>query len=189
MEPLAWSMILLAVCLLLLVIEMFVPSGGLLGILSLTLLIASIVMAFYESYLAGAIVLIVVAVSIPILFAIAVRIWPSTPIGRQILMKRMEEEEVLPKNSLHDEVKSLIGRVGRAKSKMLPSGAILIDGKTYDAISEGMAVDEGDYVKVVSVRTNRPVVHRVDQEAQSGQTGDDMLAAPIDQLGIEGIDD
>lgn len=189
MDPLAWSVILLAACLLLVTVEIFVPSGGLLGILSLTLLIAAIVMAFMHSYFSGAIVVMVVAVSIPVLFAIAVRIWPNTPIGRQILGRKMEEEEVLPKSGYHDEIQSLIGRVGKAKSKMLPSGAIVIDGKTFDAVAEGMAVEEGDYVKVVSIRTNRPVVHRVEQNTIGGETSDDMLAAPIDQLGIDGIDD
>jgi membrane-bound ClpP family serine protease len=189
MDPLAWSIILLGVSLVVVVIEVFVPSGGILGIISLVLLIAAVVMAFTHSYVAGTIVLLTVAVSIPLLFWVAVKVWPSTPIGRQILMKTFQESEVLPTGGHYQEIQSLVGRVGRAKTKMLPSGSIVIDGKTYDAISNGFPIESGAYVKVVSIRTNRPVVYPIDQEEISGDSPADMLAAPIDQLGIEGFDD
>jgi len=77
---------------------------------------------------------------------------------------------------------------------MLPSGAIVLDGRTYDAVSEGMAIDAGAVVKVVAVKTNRIVVRPTDQELTSAdfssqQEAADVLSQPIDSLGIEGFDE
>jgi hypothetical protein len=44
---------------------------------------------------------------------------------------------------------------------MLPSGLIRIDGRSYDASSEGMPIEAGQRVKVVDVQTNRLVVRLV----------------------------
>jgi hypothetical protein len=41
---------------------------------------------------------------------------------------------------------------------MLPSGLVLIDGKSYDAVSDGMAIEPGQAIIVVSVSTQRLVV-------------------------------
>jgi hypothetical protein len=41
---------------------------------------------------------------------------------------------------------------------MLPSGSVIIDGKTYDAVSEGVAIEAGQPIMVVSVSTQRLVV-------------------------------
>ena len=48
MTPLFWIVVLLAVGLLVMVLEVFVPSGGILGFVSVVAIIAAIVMAFVE---------------------------------------------------------------------------------------------------------------------------------------------
>lgn len=48
MDPLAWSVLLLLLGLTLVVLEVFVPSGGILGLLSIGALISSITLAFYH---------------------------------------------------------------------------------------------------------------------------------------------
>ena len=61
-------------------------------------------------------------------------------------------EDVLPDDPEKERLKGLIGRTGRAKSKMLLSGVITIDGRTVDAVSESMPVEVGQTVRVVQVR-------------------------------------
>jgi hypothetical protein len=41
---------------------------------------------------------------------------------------------------------------------MLPSGLVVIDGKTYDAVSEGKPIEAHETVLVVAVSTQRLVV-------------------------------
>jgi hypothetical protein len=59
---------------------------------------------------------------------------------------------------------------------MLPSGLVLIDGKTYDAVSEGMPIESGAQIIVVHVSTQRLVV-RPDHTIQA-ELADAQPAAP-----------
>ena len=53
--------------------------------------------------------------------------------GKRLLPTIPTAEEVLPDNEERRRLRQLVGRVGRAKSKMLPSGAVVIDGQMIDA--------------------------------------------------------
>ena len=52
-------------------------------------------------------------------------------------------DEVLPDSDRRRNLKTLVGKIGKAKSLMLPSGAVDIEGTTVDALSEGMAIEAG----------------------------------------------
>lgn len=195
MTPLAWSICLLIAAIALIAMEMFVPSGGLLGFLSAVAILASVIIAFTAGARTGLLMLVVTIVVVPAVLASAVRWWPHTPIGQLMLIARPEHpDDVLPDTEEYRGLKSLIGKVGRSKSKMLPSGSIVIEGRTYDAVSEGMAIDAGVAVKVVAVKTNRIVVRATDQAVTSTALSSandpaDVLSQPIDSLGIEGFDE
>jgi membrane-bound ClpP family serine protease len=190
-----WSIVLLIVALALIVLELFIPSGGVLGFLAAIAAIASIVVAFVDGPRQGMIMLIVTGVLIPIVLVSAVRWWPHTPIGRLILIGRPEDpDDVLPDSEEYRGLRELIGKVGETKSKMLPSGAIVLDGRTYDAVSEGMPIDAGSRVKIVAVRTNRIVVQPTDslpepQASAEDKEGEDLLSRPVDSLGLDGLND
>ena len=102
---------------------------------------------------------------------------------------------MLPDNPHFRSLRELVGKVGKAKSLMLPSGAIVIDGRVIDAVSEGMAIEAGQSVKVVEVRANRVVVRPLTPEEeqqlarQQEDSPDDLLSRPIDTLGLDPFDD
>ena len=107
----------------------------------------------------------------------------------------------------------LQGRVGVAKTKMLPSGAIIIDGTAYDAISDGMPIDPGEPVRVISVRANRVLVRPATvQEAlenaapgatpppapsaiaaagapASADEPADLLSRPLEEMDLDGLEE
>ena len=85
----------------------------------------------------------------------------------------------------------MVGKVGTARTPMLPSGAISIDGRTIDAVSQGLAIDPGARVVVVEVKANRVVVRpAADGERPSGPKGvEDVLSQPLDALGLDPLDD
>lgn len=195
MDPLVWSFCLLFAAIALIVLELFIPSGGLLSFLSAVAVLASVIVAFTAGPRAGLLMLVITLVIVPGILASAVRWWPHTPIGQLILIARPEDpDDVLPDTEEYRGLRPLIGKVGKSKSVMMPSGAIVIEGRTHDAVSEGRAIDAGATVKVIDVRTNRLVVRPTDEAVTStvappANDAADVLSQPIDSLGIEGFDE
>ncbi|HEY2761108.1 MAG TPA: hypothetical protein VGI75_10200, partial [Pirellulales bacterium] len=115
--PIFWSAMLLLVGLSLLMAEIFVPSGGLIGFLSFLSITAAIVMAFYQSGpVMGVSFLIVSFVAVPCALAAAFRFLPYTPMGKRLLPDLPTAEQVLPDSDERRRLRELLGRVGRAKS-------------------------------------------------------------------------
>jgi len=185
-------MLLLILGIVLVFLEVFVPSGGILGLLAGCSVLASIVVAFSDGLVTGTVVLAVAILVVPLVVVSAVKWWPHTPLGKLVLAKRPEsEDEVLPDTEEYHR-EEMIGTTGVAKSDLLPSGDVQIDGRIYDAVSAGMAIGRGEPVKVVAVEIQRLVVRPLVQsetEPVRRNGTDDVLSTPIDSLGIEPFDD
>jgi membrane-bound serine protease (ClpP class) len=191
MNPLAWSILLMLLGLALIVLEVFLPSSGIIGFLSIASLLASIILAFYQcGPVVGVAFLAAAAVAVPSALVLAFRYWPSTPMGRRLLLDIPKSEEVLPDTPLRRKLRQLVGKVGTAKSLMLPSGAIVVDGLTFDALSEGMAIEAGQRVRVVEVRGNRVLVRPAEENEKAEPANpDDVLSQPIESLGLDPFED
>jgi membrane-bound ClpP family serine protease len=196
MSPVFWAAILLLVGLTLVMVEIFIPSGGVIGFLSFASIIAAIVMAFYQSGpTVGIMFLSVSCVAVPAVLATAFRLLPGTPMGKRLLPDIPSAEDVLPDREDRRRLRQLVGRVGRSKSKMLPSGAVMIDGQTIDAMSEGQPIEAEEPVRVIDVRGTMVVVRPVDENAadevarRQARPDDDILSRPIDSLGLDPFDD
>jgi len=188
MEPWAWAILLLGFGMGLAVLEVFFPSGGILAFLTVCSVAGSVWMGFRSGAAAGFGVLATAVIGLPVIVILALRWWPETAMGRRILLKVLTSEDVLPHSPKQESLKSLVGQVGQAKSKMLPSGAVSIDGRTIDAVSEGMPVEPGQHVRVVEVRGNRVMVRLIDDESPS-ETDANPLSRPIDSLGLDPFDE
>ena len=193
--PLFWSFVLLAAGLLLLVVEFFVPSGGLLAIASALAMFASIVIGFLVSFTWGMIMSMVVAVIVPITLALTIRWWPYTSMGRAVMNRRPDDPpvDVLPDDEHHRKLKALPGRVGEAINDMLPNGFIRVDGEKFDAVSIGGVIDAGQRIEVVRVEGGRIQVRVTSREPEAANEDKAHVASPLEQsiedLGIEGLDD
>jgi membrane-bound ClpP family serine protease len=175
----------------LVVLEVFVPSGGVIAFLAFVTVAASVVLAFRDGTKSGLIVLSLACIFVPLALTLALRVWPSTPMGRRLLLNPPTADEVLPDAEYQRELRSLVGRVGKAKSLMVPSGACEFDGQVVNAVSEGVAIDAGQAVRVTDVRGNRVVVRPYDGKplpAQATQT-DPELSRPIETLGFDPFED
>ncbi len=74
MSPVFWAAILLLVGLSLVMVEIFIPSAGVIGFLSFASIIAAIVMAFYQSGpTIGIMFLSVSCIAVPAVLAMAFR--------------------------------------------------------------------------------------------------------------------
>jgi membrane-bound serine protease (ClpP class) len=189
----AWAIILLLAGCVLVVLEVFIPSGGTISVLAAVSFIAAVIIASWESPttgpLTGLIFFGVTVCAVPIVVATAFKYWPRTRMGKAFLGELQSEKEVIP----DDPRRALLGRVGVARSKMLPSGAVEVDGHMIDAVTQGQAIEPGAYVVVAEVRANRVVVRPASGDErpgnQSAQELKDMLSRPIDELGIDSLED
>ncbi len=188
-DALLWSILLLLLGLGLIALELFIPSGGVLGVLAALAIIGSLAVAFSGGWVTGIIMLVATMVILPLVLAAAVHYWPRTPIGRMIILEAPQSgDDVLPDAPQHRQLQDLIGKRGVAKTKMLPSGAIVIEGRVYDAFSEGMAIDPGEPIRVTAIRTNRVVVVLDDAPGDRLGESSDMLAQPAGSLGLESFE-
>ena len=183
-----WALILLIAGLCILALELFVPSVGMLGIFAGCLILAAVVMGFLSDSMSGMIFLMVALLVVPVMLILMSKIWPHTPIGRRLLADDETLTDVLPQGDYYDRA-DLAGRIGVAKSKMLPSGQVVIDGQKYDAVSDGFAIQAGDRVKVVSVKENRIYVQPCEEDESSDSNkqvaSDDILDQPIKEFDLD----
>ena len=174
--------------------ELFVPSAGMLGIVAIIFLVSGIIVGFTVSFSLGMTLMIVTLLAILLLFALMVKIWPKTPIGRRILLTPVDSpDDVLPHSKYLDDIRETVGQLGIAKTKMLPSGIVMINGKKFDALSDGLPIDQGAAIKVVAIKGNRIVVQphegTVSDSADLPASDQDFLSQPIEELGLDGLDD
>ncbi len=189
MDPIIWSVLLLLLGLVLVCAEIFIPSGGILGFLSIASLMAGIALAFYHRGTeVGLLFLIATALAVPGALALAFRYWPQTPMGRRLLLDVPSGQEVLPDSPQRQRLKQLVGKFGVAKSLMMPSGAVVVDGNTIDAMSEGIPIEAGQTIEVIEVHGTRVLVRPVDEKSRS-IASDDVLSRPIESLGLDSMED
>lgn len=186
-QTLLAAIVLLALGIGCMVLELFIPSAGMLGILSALLILGAIVLAFLSGPMAGLGMTLTVTLLIPIFLAAAVRYWPDTPLGRLVLLRLPASDEVLPETEAYRSLQGLIGKRGLAKSVMLPSGVVSVEGKTYDAISNGLPIEPGQKIRVIGLDTQRLVV-RVDDEPFK-EPPEQLLERPFSESPLPGIED
>ena len=172
---------LFALCYALLVMEFFIPSGGVLGVAAAVAGLTSAVIAFTHSLNAGLWTVSLFLVSTPVVMTSLVRLWPRTSMGQKMLNRRPNQLDPggTPRTTPRGTpLSSLVSRVGVARSDLLPSGTIEVDGEKIDAVSEGMAIDRGDPVFVTRLLGNRIRVRPANEREQEGEQSSSNPGSP-----------
>jgi membrane-bound ClpP family serine protease len=155
-SDLTWPILFVAAALTLFIIEVFIPSGGLIGVLAIGLLLVGIWKAFQVSTATGMKFSIAVLMLLPVAFVVAVQLWPRTPMAKWAFLKPPTREEIEPDRGARLEL--LIGQFGRAVSPLRPSGLVDFDGRRLDGLSEEGLIPAGALVRAVGVRGQAIVV-------------------------------
>jgi membrane-bound ClpP family serine protease len=142
--------------------ELFIPSGGVLGILSALCLIAAIVIAFNQSMNAGLIFLVIVLIALPLSVGLGLTFWPHTYFGRKMTLPKPEPQDVNPATAAHRELQALVGQVGRTLTQLHPSGLTEINGRRVDTMAEGMIIDPDKLVRVIAIKGNNVIVRQLE---------------------------
>jgi len=159
MNTLVWVLALLLIGLAVMVLEVFVPSGGVLGFLSVVAILAAIVMAFVQQGMVFGLAVVGIAfVAVPAVLALAFRWFPDTPLGRRVLPPPPKPDEVLPDAEWRRTLRGLVGRRGHTTSELVPWGTVEINGVRCDAMSECGPVPQHAAVEVTGVQGGAVVV-------------------------------
>ena len=147
-------------------IELFVPTGGMLGILC------------YHSHSAGVFAVASYILATPFVVVYGVKFWSGSRLGRRLILggtetvstKGLDEDEVAEEiaRQQREETAStaaLIGRTALTVTPLRPVGVIRLDGHRRDALSEAGIIDQGTEVRIVEIIDNQLKVRPVDQNS------------------------
>lgn len=157
MSTLAWPLLLLAFGLILLIAEVFIPSGGLIGFLALSCLGLSLWQAFRQSTDLGLKFLAADFLLLPVFLSLAVYLWPKTPLAKRVFLQPPQPEEIEVAHA-SQRLDRLVGQFGRALTPLRPSGVVEFDGRRLDGLSEDGLIPAGALILAVRVRAGQLVV-------------------------------
>ena len=159
---------LLLLALVLFALELFIPSGGMLGILCGLAAIGSVASFFMYSGSAGGFALIIYLIATPFLLVYGVKLWSSSSIGRRLILggtedldgrglddAEIEAEIEARRRSTREADASLVGRTARTATPLRPVGTIRIDGRRLDALAESGVIDADLDVEIIEVLDNQ----------------------------------
>lgn len=142
--------------------EVFIPSGGLLGVITFLALVVSLVFAYRAWGSAHPSVFwafcAVLLLLVPTALGGAFYVLPRTELGKRVLLEAPTSEELTPFAKETERLTKLIGRFGKTVTPLNPGGMILLDGERLHAISEGLIVEPGQAVEILEVRGTRLLV-------------------------------
>ena len=166
-STLFWAFLVVLVGFALVVAEVFIPSGGVLGLGAAAALCIGVVMAFLEDRQIGTYFLFGVPIVTVALIAFSFHILPKTAFGRRIFLAGPTEEDIDPTTAVDRKLQELVGEVGRTLTQLRPAGLTEIAGQRVDTLSEGIVIEPGTLVRVVEVQGHRVTVRIVDSTEAS----------------------
>lgn len=150
-------------CAALIIAEVFVPSGGLIGLCALACLIGGAVIFFQHSATAGWIGVGIAAVMIPTVLIFAYRIFPKTRFGKSVTLTppKRQQGDAIPDTS---ELKEMLGKVGVVITPLRPVGMCDFAEKRVECVAESGYVDKDKKVKVIDVESTQVTVRMIEVE-------------------------
>lgn len=157
-----WLILMLVLGVCFAIAEIFFPSAGVLAVLSAVGFVASIFLAYTQhSLVMGHVFLVTAAILAPTAIYWALRIFPSTPMGKRFLQTGPDREYVA-RAAEEPNIDRFLHQTGEALSSLRPAGSARIAGERVDVITRGEMLDKGVAVRVIQVEGNRVVVAELD---------------------------
>ncbi|MFB0552822.1 MAG: NfeD family protein [Phycisphaerae bacterium] len=160
---LVFAIFLYFACAVLIIAEVFVPSGGLISLCALACLVGGALIFFQHSVAAGWIGVGIAAVMIPGVLIFAYKIFPKTRFGKSVTLTPPERQQgdAIPDTS---ELKELLGEVGVVLTPMRPVGMCDFAGQRVECVAEGGYIDKDKKVKVIDVESTQLTVRKIEDE-------------------------
>lgn len=156
MNSLALPVILQIIGILVIIVEVVVPTGGILAFVSTGLIGGSLYLVFTRvSTLAGVILVVVDLIVIPASVFIGFKLLARSPVS---LKKSLSREDGV--QSQAPDLEHYLHMEGVAVTDLRPSGVALIDGKRLDVVSRGEYLEKTSNVVVIAVTGNQIIVSK-----------------------------
>ena len=160
---LVFAIFLYFACAVLIIAEVFVPSGGLISLCALACLVGGAAIFFQHSATAGWIGIGIAFVMIPGVLIFAYKIFPKSRFGKSVTLTppKRQQGDAIPDTS---ELKELLGEVGVVLTPLRPVGMCDFSGQRVECVAEGGYVDKDKKVKVIDVESTQLTVREIKVE-------------------------
>jgi len=163
---LLFGFLLLGITVFLLSLELFVPSGGLIGVVAGIAAIASLICFFRYDATWGLVATMSYVIVGPIVGVFAFRWWLNSPMARNMILGGLdhhsldsEDDSAMSVEHARQErlaqLRQLIGAQGVAVTPLRPIGTVKINGQRLDAMAESGVIDSGSQIVVTDVYDNQ----------------------------------
>ena len=159
---LGFAVFLYLACVVLLVAEVFVPSGGLISVCAFACLCGGIFIFFKQSTTMGVIGVIAAVIMIPSVLVTAYKVFPKTRFGKSVTLAPpvREQGDAVPDTG---ELKELLGATGVVLTPLRPVGTCDFSGQRVECVAESGYVDKDKKVKVIEVESTQVTVRTVEE--------------------------
>ena len=154
MDNLMLELTIYLIAMILLIVEVFVPAGGALGLGAIICFIYAIYHAFERDA--------------PVVGSIFIGITVAYIVGIVFLWLRVVQHrtDLGESDSTGEDVQaaeSLVGRTGKTSTPLRPAGIATIAGERYDVVTGGEFIEGGATILVMEAAANRILVREVDE--------------------------
>lgn len=161
---LIWGIVLLVVAVTLFFVEVFLPTGGVLGVAAGGCAVVGIVFLFRVDTTLGMFSAAACLLAAPFLLAFGLKLWPDTPFGRWVTLQN-EEPPAATEGRLETTADQLgvealsrsatgvpaIGDEGQSVTSLRPVGVCLLHGRREECLARGPVIDPGSRIRVVAI--------------------------------------
>jgi membrane-bound ClpP family serine protease len=148
------TIILQLVGILVVIAEIIIPSGGILGILAAGLFGYSLYIVFSQvSATSGMVFVMADLVIIPVLVYIGIKVLAKSPVT---LRTRLSKRDGV--TSQDTAQNAFLGMEGRTVTDLRPSGVAIIDRQRVDVVTRGEYLEKETDIVVTAVRGNQIIV-------------------------------
>ena len=159
---LVFAIFLYFACAVLIITEIFVPSGGLISLCALACLVGGAVIFFQYSTTTGWIGIGIATVMIPTVLIFAYKIFPKTRFGKSVTLTppQRQQGDAIPDTS---ELKEMLGKVGIVLTPLRPVGMCDFAGQRVECVAESGYVEKDKKVKVINVESTQLTVRTIEE--------------------------
>lgn len=158
---LVWGLALVAASIVLIFVEFFVPSAGLISVVAACCGVGGVVCLFIHDWQWGLGGLLALAVLVPMAIVFGLNVLPHTPLGKRMMYTDSGEPDTVLDPNDTGPYAGLLGKEGEVLSDLRPVGVVRIDNERLDALSEIGLVRAGVRVRVTSVEGRQVKVRPV----------------------------
>ena len=165
-QYLIWAGALFAVALVLLFLELFIPSGGMIGVLAAIAAIGSLVAFFKYDTTWGFAMTLAYLILAPVAIIGMFKLWLNSPIAKRMILggrddgavASSDETAAAAEHARHQRnavLRQLIGAEGITVTSLRPVGAVRINDQRIDALAETGVIDANVPVVVTDIYDNQ----------------------------------